>query len=127
MEKSSCAALEVLTNTTPLDIRYPMVLINAFLQILRKRISSKLKNRILNLSNNSEFLNPIITTPIHKFLMASRDLLDFDPTTIEPHVYETMEDIMLLSINSIITKGQLGSSKNRTQEQELKAQEIAND
>ena len=125
MDKTSCAALEVLTNTFPLDIRYQMVLINSFLQILRKRNSSKLRDKIIRLANDSKFLNPNIITPIHRFLMASRDLLDFDPITIEPHVYETMEEINLPTLESVITEENLGNSKDRTSDQQSRAQEIA--
>ena len=127
MEKSSCAAMEVITNTIPLDLKYQMTLINSIIQILRKRNSSQLRDKVIKLANDPKFLNSKITTPIHRFLMASRDLLDFDPTTIEPHVYETMSDINLPIIDSLITNENSGSSKNRTQEQIVRAQELAAD
>ena len=127
MEHTSGAAMEVLANVMPLAIRLQITLVQAYLRIMRKPDNNPLKEKIRRLE-----IDPIMnrmwhrTTPLGMLMMAKHDLTDFQIEHIEPLIYESMDQILQTNnITLVITKESIGSSGNRTPEQEKRAQELA--
>ena len=125
MDKSSQQSVERLAQVLPLDIKLDKTLILTFINILRRPDSFNLKNIIKRLLSDSKHLDHRIITPIHKYIMAKRNLMDFDPEKIEPHTTETIQDIARLPPTLAEMKSDFGKSGDRTSEQALAAKQEA--
>jgi ribonuclease HI len=125
MDKSSQQSVERLAQILPLDIKLDKTLILTFINIIRRPDSFKLKNIINTLLADSKHLDHRILTPIHKYIMAKRNLMDFDPESIEPHITETMQDITRRPPTLVEMKSVFGKSGDRTSEQAAAAKQDA--
>ena len=125
---TSCAAMEVLANIMPLEIRLQSTLLNTFLRILRKPAHNSLRQKIIDLRIDYNFIALNKTNPISMLEMATRQLANFTLEHIEPMAEETMEDILRPNkMQLIITDKNIGSSGNRTTEQKNTAQQVADE
>ena len=128
MQNTSGAAMEVLTGIMPLDIRLQTVILQTHLSILQKPNHSVLKQKVLQLRKDTEFIHWLKNNPIKELLMAERTLtnFEFDIEKIEPLVQQEMEDILRHNnIELTITSENIGSSGTRSPEQDKRAQQIA--
>ena len=125
MDKSSHLAMERLAHLLPLDIRLDKSLLLTFISIYRKPDSYSLKMLINKLIDDPVHLDHRIITPIHKFKMASRSLLNFEPQQIEPLLDETISDILRKPPELVPIKSVFGKSGTRTTEQAESAKKDA--
>ena len=120
--------MEVLANIMPLEIRLQCSLLNTFLRILRKPNHNSLRQKVIDLRINFEFIAMNMTNPISMLEMAAMQLAGFPLEHIESRVEETMEDILRPNKMQLrITDENIGSSGNRTPEQQQRAQQVADD
>ena len=126
MPNSSGAAMEVMTNIMPLQIRLEVSLVQTFLRIFRKPNDNSLKQKIIQLRLDPQFIMMNRTNPLSQLRLAEMTLADFNVDNIEPMIQETLEDIVRENnMELIITKRDIGASGSRTKAQEKEAQEIA--
>ena len=126
MEHSSTAAMEVIANVLPLQIRLQVKLVQSFIRIYRKPDNNSLRNKVVQLRLNPQFIMGQRNSPIHMLQLAEMQLADFTVDVVEPAIHETIDDITRKNnMQLIITDQKIGSSGNRTAEQERLAQETA--
>ena len=125
MDKAPQQSVERLAQVLPLDIKLDKTLILTFINIMRRPDSFPLKNLIKRLMVDSKHLDHRILTPIHKYIMARRNLMDFDPECIEQHTTETIQDITRRPPTLVEMKSVFGKSGDRTSEQAAAAKQDA--
>ena len=119
-------SLEILTHTTPLNLRLKEVLLQEFLRISRRKQDDFLRNLVCELLEDSQFLDHKINSPIHMLKSALRHIkLDFQ--SVEPFSTLTMSRLMNTPPTLHITDQNFGSSNNRSQQQAQLAREFALD
>ena len=116
LDKSSGAKIELLAHILPIDIRLDTTLIMAFIRIFRQPPSNRLRQLVSKLMTCPRHQDHRIITPIHKFKMASRYLMDFNLTDIEEIYHETVSDITRKRPTLADFDTDLGSAGSRSAE-----------
>ena len=126
MDKSNVDSMEILAQVLPLDIKLDSNLVITFLGILRKPDTDRLKRLINNCLQKTD-TGRFVITPIMKYKMASRYLLDFSPHEIERTHIEDIKNI--LHRPPILEKfdQNLGNAGSRSKEQAERARLLALD
>jgi ribonuclease HI len=126
MDKSNVDSMEILAQVLPLDIKLDSNLVITFLGILRKPDTDRLK-RLINHCLQKTDTGRFVITPIMKYKMASRYLLDFSPHEIERTHIEDIKNI--LHRPPILEKfdQNLGNAGSRSKEQAERARLLALD
>jgi ribonuclease HI len=127
LDKSSGAKIELLAHILPIDIRLDTTLIMAFIRIFRQPPSNRLRQLVSKLMTCPRHQDHRIITPIHKFKMASRYLMDFNLTDIEEIYHETVSDITRKRPTLADFDTDLGSAGSRSAEQAATAKKRIED
>ncbi len=124
------AALEALSGIPPLALRLEESMMQELVRIMQKPASDPLRVLVTTLMSDEEYLNSRFITPIHHFNSVIRQLEKKDTSIlpVQRWLIPTLTDAALPTLEYInITDANLGSSKNRTQEQAKIARDITAD